>query len=92
MLLYLFPCNKHITNPEKISLDENLFIIMNNTEDVYVTMIHPEMVIFGIYSIEEIPDGIEVKDLAGSTVQLEMKAFKEKWSMSNGLSGNFTIM
>ena len=64
---------------------------MNNTEDVFVKIIHPEIVPFAIYANppEKVQEDIEIKDKAVSLVQLEMKAFKEKWSLSNGLSGSF---
>ena len=65
-------------------------ILANNTEDIFVSMIHPEIVTFAIYANfpKKLPRMIEVsKNDAINLVQLEMTAFKEEWSLSRGLNG-----
>ena len=61
-------------------------ILANNTEDIFVSMIHPEIVTFAIYANfpKKLPKMIEVKQSdAINLVQLEMTAFKEEWSLSS---------
>ena len=67
-------------------------ILANNTEDIFVSMIHPEIVTFAIYANfpKKLPKMIEVRQSdAINLVQLEMTAFKEEWSLSSGLNGTF---
>ena len=65
-------------------------ILANNTEDIFVSMIHPEIVTFAIYANfpKKLPKMIEVRQSdAINLVQLEITAFKEEWSLSSGLNG-----
>ena len=69
-------------------------ILANNTEDIFVSMIHPEIVTFAIYANfpKKLPKMIEVRQSdAINLVQLEMTAFKEEWSLSSGLNGTFRL-
>ena len=67
-------------------------ILANNTEDIFVSMIHPEIVTFAIYANfpKKLPKMIEVRQSdAINLVQLEMTGFKEEWSLSSGLNGTY---